>query len=197
MSVSIERLAEFLLTHLDWLRHRPEVDEAFAEIGDCAARMRSLVDGRAEQRYLGPCGAEVEDDFDEQGTLMDCNGDVYGIRGARTGRCKSCGAEHDQEARRDWLDSEVRDRAFSAKWIAEAYRVNVKTIRSWATERAEQRNHEGKLTRSAAPAKLHAHAHDRDGEPLYLVAHVLDLAAADAARRAERQAKRERERVGT
>jgi hypothetical protein len=95
----------------------------------------------------------------------------------------------DREA---WLDGEVRSHAFRATEIAQAYAINVKTIRSWATERPEVRNADGKLVRSAAPARLRPHAHDRDGNPLYLLGDVLDLAAADAARREGNRSRRSR-----
>ena len=94
--------------------------------------------------------------------------------------------------REAWLDGEVRGHAFRAAHIAEAYGIPVKTIRSWATDRPETRNHEGKLVRSASPARLRPHAHDRDGSPLFLVGDVLELAATDAARREERRSRRAR-----
>src|SRR5690348_13776084 len=55
--------AQFLTTQLDWLRHATDEQggavavDVFREIGECAARMRSLVEGPRDQRYLGPCGA--------------------------------------------------------------------------------------------------------------------------------------------
>lgn len=121
-----------------------------------------------------------------------CDGDIYGIRGGQNGRCRTCGAEVAQDDRQAWLDGEVRAHAFTAAQIADAYGINVKTIRSWATDRAESRDHRGTLTRSATPARLRTHAIGRDGQALFLVGDVLDLAAADAARRETERAKRER-----
>jgi hypothetical protein len=55
--------ARFLQSQLEWLRHatdeqgEPYAVQAFAEIDWCAGRLRSLVNGPPERRYLGPCGA--------------------------------------------------------------------------------------------------------------------------------------------
>ncbi len=205
--------AAWLDSQVEWLRHATDGTDlwapgSFAEIRDCLAKLRGLVNGPSERKYLGPCGAVrkceglTADDWPEAdcGHHLPheahdgepCRADVYAIVGAETGRCRTCGTEVKTRDRQAWLDGQVRDRAFGAKWISEAYGVPVKTIESWTVERPEQRNHEGKLIRSATPIRLWAHAHDRDGHPLYLVAHVLDLAAAAAARRAEQQARRAR-----
>lgn len=200
--------AKALTGQLEWLRHAtddqggPYAVAAFAEIAHCAGRLRSLVNGPSESRYLGPCGAElltdVTDVDPEHGEGIrtyradTCDGDIYGTRGASRGRCRTCGAEVAQDDRQAWLDGEVRAHAFTAAQIAEAYGINVKTIRSWATDRAESRDHRGTLTRSATPARLRTHAVGRDGQALFLVGDVLDLAAADAARRETERAKRER-----
>jgi hypothetical protein len=71
----------------------------------------------------------------------------------------------------------ARAHAFRDREIADAYGVNVKTIRTWVT-----RGH------------LVPHGHDADGRPLLNVGDVLDLAAADAARRETDRAKRARRR---
>jgi hypothetical protein len=61
--------AQFLVTQLDWLRHAtdeqggPYAASVFAEIRDCASRMRAVVEGPADRRYLGPCGAPMEHDL--------------------------------------------------------------------------------------------------------------------------------------
>jgi hypothetical protein len=121
-----------------------------------------------------------------------CTGDVYAHGGSNTGRCRTCGATVATADRQLWLDDLVRGHAFTDAWIAEALRVPVKTIRSWATDRAEVRDANGRLSRSASPAKLRAHTHDRQGRALYLLGDVADLAAADAARRDERRSNRTR-----
>jgi hypothetical protein len=194
--------AQFLVTQLDWLRHatdehgQPYAAGVFAEIRDCASRMRAVVEGPADRRYLGPCGAWVvmpgDVALDGVPIETECEGDVYARDGAPAGHCRTCGATVDTGERRAWLDAEVRSRAFRAAEIAGAYGINVKTIRSWATERQGRYDHSGTQVEAARPAKLHVHGWDRDGRPLFLVGDVLDLAAVDAARREQARADRAR-----
>jgi hypothetical protein len=179
----------FLGTQMEWLRHA--VDDqgtswaawAFAEIATNARRMRGLVDGPAARKYLGPCGAvETPEECTRYGIgghdcdqHEPCDGDVYGYRGGNSGTCRTCGARVDQAARSVWLDSEVRQHAFRASEIEDAYRVNADLIRQWAT-----------------PARnlIQVHGHDRRGRALYLLSQVLDVAAGQAAKRAEQAVKR-------
>jgi hypothetical protein len=180
--------ARFIGSQLEWLRHSLDGTEPYAmraldEIAESARQIRHLVDGPAAQKYLGPCGAVEQVDITTFGhrpgsQTMDgpaCDGDVYVRGGAQRGRCRTCGAEVARADREAWLDAEVRSWAYRASEIANAYGVNVKTIRSWA-----DRGH------------LAQHGQDRDGRPLYNLGEVLDLAAADAARREGDRATRAR-----
>lgn len=182
--------ARFLASQLEWMRHavdeqgQPYAVAAFAEIGHCAGRLLGLVNGPAEQGYLGPCGAvdAIPDPLDDEAEPFvsdPCEGDVYGIRGAKVGRCRTCKAEVGQDDRQAWLDGEVRNWAFRASEIEEAYGIKANLIRQWATP---------------ARGLIQIHGHDRDGRALYLLSHVLDVAATQAAKRAEAQAKRARTR---
>lgn len=199
--------AQFLTAQLPWLRHATDEQgqavavDVFREIQECASRMRAIVDGPSEQKYLGPCGAPqvveiyiIEPEIGQP--LLDgppappCDGDVYGRPGAEKGRCRTCGAEVAQDERRAWLDDVVRDYAYRASEIASAYGINVNTIRTWAHDRQALYDHAGNVVRPARPAKLRTHAHDRDGRPLFLVGDVLDLAAQEAARREGNRARR-------
>jgi hypothetical protein len=165
--------ARFLADHLEWLRHRPEADEVLADIEACARIVAGIARGPAAQKYLGPCGALLltpEPWAPGTPATSECNGDVYARETASVGRCRLCGAEVSTDARRAWLDAEVRSRAFRAVEISRAYNINIKTIRSWINR-----------------GQLIAH-----GEGLYNVGDVLDLAAADAARKASDQARRAR-----
>lgn len=175
----VVRCANWLTEQVEWIRHRDFADEFLTDVEACRRIVRGIVRGPADQRYLGPCGADVVraeivgDQWESE--IVACDGDVY-VRGdARTGRCKTCGAEVDRGDREAWLDGEVREHAFTAREIADAYGINVKTIRSW---------HER--------GQLAQHGSDRDGRPLHNVGDVLDLAAADAARRETNRAERAR-----
>lgn len=183
---AIIEAAMWLTSQTEWLRHHQAADEHFAIIASCARVVEGVARGPSSQRYLGPCGAQLVDvmpvpdgegswDLVEVDIDTPCPGDIYAREGASDGRCRLCGATVGVGDRRAWLDAEVRSRAFRAVEIAQAYGINVNTIRSWA-----------------ARGQLVAHGHDRDERPLYNVGDVLDLAAADAARRAGDQAKRAR-----
>lgn len=198
--------ARWLLAELPWIRHAltdqgsPYAIEAYAEIRDCASRIRGILDGPAAQKYLGPCGAEIEtcgvgwiDDGDhwscdlpsdhagEQHEFRDqdlppCDGDVYGRPNAEKGRCRTCGAEVDQGERRAWLDDEVRQYSYTPSEITDAYpSIKRNTINQWA-----------------ARGRLIAQSRDWTGRARYNLGDVLDLAAADAARRESARATRGR-----
>jgi hypothetical protein len=106
-----------------------------------------------------------------------CPGDVYGRPGAATGRCRTCGTEYDQGERQAWLDGEVRQRAYRASEIEDAYGVKANLIRQWAT-----------------PERGLLRVHDRDflGRARYLLGEVLDLARDQKLKAAARAADRER-----
>lgn len=132
----IEPSARFLLQHLDWARHRREADELLRDITAAVRIVRGILDGPGEQKYLGPCGVEISIGTLSQPDLMHiCDGDVYGRPGAQHGTCRACKTEHSQEQRRIWLDSQVSgsDLAWTARGIADALNLNVKTVRAWAT----------------------------------------------------------------
>jgi hypothetical protein len=200
--------AKWLGGQLEWLRHA--VDEqgqayavqAFDEIGQSAGRLRGLVNGPAEQRYLGPCGSAVA--WDDDGTEVErdepCAGDVFAPLGADKGTCRACKARWATAERRAWLDDEVRSWAFRPSEIDDAYGVSQDTIRSWARRTNRQtgefllasfwRTASGLVTPwepTDDPDEIRAR-----GPRLHYVGDVLDLAAADAARRAGEQAKRAR-----
>lgn len=195
--------ARFLQAHLDWLRHRSatEIQECFADIAAAARVVAGIARGPSEQKYLGPCGAEIS-----VGTLSQpdltyaCDGDVYGRAGAATGACRTCGATVDQAERRAWLDEQARDSdlAWTARNIADAYGLNPKTVRAWATDRYSGNT---LIRRARLATYWHNGEHlvpwvePREGEDvkargdrLHYVADVVDLAREAADRReAERQ----------
>jgi len=200
--------ARFLTAQLPWLRHatdaqgQPVAADVFREIGDCAARMRSLVDGPREQKYLGPCGAAWDiGTYAEPDKTLTCEGDVYGVAGAQNGRCRTCRTEYRQDDRRIWLDEQVSgsDLAWTARGIADALSINVNTIRTWAHERRSETGHllraaklgtfwrdsEGRLIPWVEPAP--GEDIKGRGDRLHYVADVTALAREAAERRAQRE----------
>src|ERR1043165_8583161 len=130
--------ARFLTAQLPWLRHAtdeqgvPRAADVFREIEDCAARMRSLVDGPREQMFLGVCRATVtwDDELNEIPRDQPCAGYVFG--NSKLGICRACRARWDDvDQRLEGLRGEVRARAYRATQIEEAYGISAKTILSW------------------------------------------------------------------
>lgn len=184
----LRQAATWLCGQMDWLRlavdeqGTPRAIAVFAEIREQVGHIRWIVDGPGQQKFLGPCGAAEQVDVTPFGhppgsQTVDgarCAGDVYGRPNVAKGRCKTCGAEYEQDERRAWLDVEVRQYAYTAAEIADAYPIKANTIRQW-------------LSRGL----LVPHG-EIDGKPLLNLGEVLDLAAGDAARREEARATRAR-----
>lgn len=157
----LQTAARWLTGHLDWLRHRPEAAEAYRDIAAARRVIHGIAAGPSERRWLGQCGQP-----DEHG--QECAADLYGRVGATTATCRACGARHDVDERRAWLDSVAREHAYTPREIEAAYGIRAGTIRVWAHRRLI--------------------AADADGR--YPLGAVLDLAASEAARRATAQARR-------
>lgn len=156
--------AKLLSAHIDWLRHQPEAAEAIRDLATAARVLTALVDGPADRRWLGQCGADTD-----AGT---CDIDLHARLTATTATCRGCGARHDVRQRRTWLAEVARSYAYTAREIEQAYGVRAGTIRVWA--------HRGRL----------AAAGEVDGRPVYPLAAVLDLADQDAQRKREGHAAR-------
>jgi hypothetical protein len=233
------RACSWLSGQMRWVRHAIDDQggaysvEAYAEIADCARRIRGLVNGPTDQKYFGPCGGDrmhedgcgaemcFPDGYDELADVIECTcwchggepgtckGDTYGWPGAEQAACKTCGRQVSQAERRAYLDGEVRQHAYRAVQIDEAYGVDAGQIRVWAA-RGNLRSYwitEAGLTvewtdPALDPALTGEELKTRLGEisdeiqargpRVFYVGDVLDLAAAQAVRRAEAQAKRAR-----
>lgn len=178
----IGQAANWLAGQLVWLRHKEFVDDVLREVGDCAHTMRGIVATPAGRVYLGPCGADrlrasiVGDQWESE--LVVCDGDVYGRPGAATGRCRACGTDYEQEPLREKLDDMVRQRAYRASDLKDAYGLNPATVRKWAEREL-----------------ITACDRDDQGRPLYRLGDVLDVAASETARREAARSKRERRKA--
>ena len=157
--------ALWLVDHVEWLRHRREAAEQVQLIALCRRTLAGVADGPAERRWLGQCGAETPDG--------PCRADLHARIDAEQTTCRECGARHDVAERRAWLAETVRGYSYTASEIEQAYGIKAGTIRQWA--------HRGRIVATGTTA---------EGWPVYPLGAVLDLAAQDAARRAERQARR-------
>jgi hypothetical protein len=108
---------------LDWLRYRPEADEAFDEVEDACRRLIRLVDRPPDRWYAGPC-----DGCDEQ---------LYPVAGAKVIRCPGCEAEYDPDERKAWLLEQIDEQEATAGAAAVALtalgcHVSADRVRQWA-----------------------------------------------------------------
>ena len=117
--------------HLEWLRHRPEAGEAYDEITSAVGMVRLVIDRHGSRLYAGPCNTPGEDG-------QVCEADLETRPGARLIRCRTCGAEHDAQHRRDWLLQSAERQLLTATELSRALplllgrELNVNTIRTWA-----------------------------------------------------------------
>jgi len=157
--------ALWLTQHVEWLRHRREAAEMVQTIADCRRALAAVAYRPTERRWLGQCGADTDSG--------PCQVDLVARIDAKQVTCRGCGTTHDVAARRQWLAEVVRGYAYTASEIEQAYGIKAGTIRQWA--------HRGRIVATGTTA---------EGWPVYPLGAVLALAAQDAARRAERQARR-------
>lgn len=210
--------ARFINDQMRWLRGaideqgQPYAPHVFAEIDHCARRMRSIVDGPAAKKYLGPCGAFVVAEAAD-GCPVNCtchNGPQYacdepgGCGSAGCGRPRTTGetCEGDVQARvygdgrladtgRCATCGATVDTAARTAWLDDE--VRSRAFRASEIEDAYGVN--ANLIRQWATEKrnlVQVHGHDRKGRALYLLSQVLDVARDKALERAERQAEKAR-----
>jgi hypothetical protein len=158
------RAAVFLLTQLDWIRHRPEADEMVEDLSAEAATLRRCVDAPPAVRYAGPCWADTAEG--------ECEQELYAVEGAATVRCPACGTAHDVGLRRAWLLGQTHDVLLNAATMATALSSLDQTVTS------------SMIRNYADRGRIVAHGHDRDGRPTYRVGDVLAVLADTARRKA-------------
>jgi hypothetical protein len=182
----LETAARWLATQLGWLRHRSYVTEAYADIRAACAIVRAIAAGPTERRWLGQCGADLDDD-------TRCPADLHAHPDARTARCRACGTRHDAAERRAFLDGQTRDQAYTARQISQAYpQIPEATIRSWAARGEIVAELDPLPAGVEGPLWVHRDPAGRP-RPRYVLGEVLALAAAKAAAKAQREARRVRQ----
>lgn len=150
------RAARFLLTQLEWIRHRPEAADVVDEVSAAAATLRRCVDAPPKLTYAGPCWELI--DGDER-----CEVELYAVEDAPTVRCIGCGTAHDMDQRRRWLLGEAQDALANAATIA----AGLSSLNQQVTS--------SMIRNYADRGRIVAHGRDRDGRPLYRVGDVLDV----------------------
>lgn len=148
--------AAWLAKQVDWLRYRPEAEEAFDELDDACRRLRRTIDIPVPRWYAGPC---------------TCGTELYAASQAATVRCSNedCRAEYDAKERKAWLLGEARDVLAHAGWIASAASALGEPVTADMIYGYVRRG------------RLVNHGHDGLRRPLYRVGDVLDVLARVAA----------------
>lgn len=210
MTDPIVAAAEFLTAQLPWLRHaRADNGEAwavsvFAEIRDCAAKLRSLTDGPSEYHYLGPCGAPVVAAEVEAGCPVNCechNGPYYacsepgGCGSAGCGRSVTTGESCEGDVRwRPGTDHGVCRTCGATFDLDDRQKWLDQVRREWLYSAAEIADAYPEVNENTIRTWIHrgqltAHG-EYAGGPLLKLGEVLDLAAESKARREEERARR-------
>lgn len=95
--------ATWLITQLQWLRHRPEADEAYDELADACRILIRVVDRAPDRIVVGQC---------------PCDAYLYAVRGAAQVMCGSCGTSYAVDETRDMLRQQLDAALFTAAEIA-------------------------------------------------------------------------------
>lgn len=152
----LARAAMALSGQMEWLRHRPFVDEALDVVAQSARKVAGIVNGPTPGRYAGPC-SRVGDDG------KACGQDVTARAGAAFGTCKTCGSQYNVDEQQAWMRGEIegylaRPVEIAGMLLQLGFPVGYSTIASYAAK--------GQLT---------AHGTDEQGHPLYRIGDVIDL----------------------
>lgn len=170
-AVSTGAIAAWLARQTDWLRMRPEADEAFGELRHACWLLWRTVDTYVDRWYAGRCGADI---LDEDGLLNTCEADLYALPGAEWVTCTECGASFTTEDRKAELLEQVRDHLTNAETIARAL-----STWGWHITSSQIRGY-------AHRQRLLAHAKDAKDRPLYRIGDVIEILV-HAARHGDKQ----------
>lgn len=115
-------LAAWLIDQLQWLRYRPEADEAYDELDDACRLIERVVDRPAVRWAAGACW---------------CDQPLYPTAGARVVTCTSCGTTHDATELKAELLEHAEEALGGAAWCAATLtRLGVPctaaAVRKWA-----------------------------------------------------------------
>lgn len=161
--------AVWMAGHVDWLRHRQEVTEAFAELVSLHRRAHHVIDRAPDLWYCGPCDI--------------CSADLYARAGATLVQCRTpqCDFRIEVADRREWLLRAAEDMLANATDLARAVTALGQTV---TPERVRKWADRGRLIAKGVEAWRMTPAGEQTYRPTYRIGDVLNLLAADAERRA-------------
>ncbi|WP_327029722.1 hypothetical protein OG989_04150 [Micromonospora sp. NBC_01740] len=148
----VARAAAHLLANMEWLRHRPEAEEALPQLAAAGATIVRIVDSPPPLWYAGPCWADLDGER--------CAEELYARTDDGTVRCPACKTRHDVADRRRWLLGEADEVLAHASLIAAALTVLDRRVTSSMVRNLAHRG------------RISARGQDERGRPLYRVGEV-------------------------
>jgi len=142
--------ALLIAQHLDWLRHRPQIEEALPELIDACRELERITDRPPDRQVVGAC---------------ECRAVLYAVARQKVITCKDCGESWDVAATRETLLNYAQGYVFTAAEIAgllahldpDGNRMRLrKRINAWASR-----------------GLIVSHG-TRDGAPTFVLRDVLD-----------------------
>jgi hypothetical protein len=94
---------DWLSVQVDWLRHRPEAEEAYEALHRACIAIERIVDNPPEKVIVGSC---------------PCGEVLYANRGKTDVKCTGCGTSYDVAAARDLIRRQLGESIFTASEIA-------------------------------------------------------------------------------
>jgi hypothetical protein len=145
------------------LATHPESPAMLSTFTALVRHITHVIDRAPDRVYLGICSAPTEE--------FPCAEDVWGLEGNDFAVCRSCGAQHDVQARQAALLEAVRHQDATPTEIDRSFagyvgmKINASSIRTWARA-----------------GEIHPTGHTEDGYPRYNVGVVFDHAQTKATR---------------
>lgn len=107
----------------------------YHDINEDVHAAKQAIDRPADKVFAGPCNTE----YRGLGGTAICSADLYAREGKATVRCRECGAEHDVQARREWMLKEVRNYEADAGLMASiltglGFKIDSSTIRKYGAD---------------------------------------------------------------
>lgn len=163
-------MARFLLGQVQWLRQHAAADEAVDELAHAVDHAQHVIDRAPDRVYAGPCREEYESDpADPERGAYCCTASLYARAARGLVVCPGCGAEHDVDARREWLLAMAEDQLATATHLSAALSrlgrpLAPATLRKWVER-----------------GRIVAHSTNQRGHALYRLGDVLALLVDDDA----------------
>lgn len=161
---SLQALAAWLSSQVDWMRHQPAGGVLIGELLDALRQAVRSIDNPVRRLLIGACDATIAD---EQGASVECGEQLYAREYDVEVECSRCGTVHTTRDTWDRMLDKSEDLLMTRTEIARALAgfgvtVSEKRLENWATR--------GRLLRRGMST-------GRPVRPLYRLGDVRDLLA--------------------